>query len=133
MRPERVYRGEGEEDRYVARNRRYFMTPFEIRAEELGGWREKARDRLRSGNASLCDWAHRMLDEYMAKTDVEIEMAIGPDLESFLAFQQRVSDRISGLFDNGELAVLHCPQCDRVVFSPETRQCVWCGHDWRKG
>lgn len=126
-----TYTEEGADEHYIARNQRYFMTPFEARAEELGISREKARARLRELDGDSCRWAHEALSAYVAKTDSEVEAAIGPDLESFQAFQEKISARIAARFRSGDLVPLRCPACSRVMFTPETRQCIWCGHNWR--
>lgn len=126
MNRSREYVEDGEEDRYIARNRQYFLTPFEARAEHLGILREKARAWLNK--------LPRLAREKMAKFDAEaddgIRQAIGETLESFDAFQRMVADRIAAEFKSGHLVVLRCPACHRVAFTPETRQCIWCGHDW---
>jgi hypothetical protein len=126
-----TYIEDGADDQYIARNRRCFMTPFEAGAEDLGILREKARARLREPDGDSCQWAQDWLNEYIATTNSEVEQAIGPDLESFRAFQEKVSARISAKFRSGELVPLRCPACSRVMFTPETRQCIWCGHNWR--
>jgi hypothetical protein len=28
--------------------------------------------------------------------------------------------------------VARCPACNRVLRTPEAKQCFWCGHDWHK-
>jgi len=37
---------------YIVRNRQYFMTPFETRAEQLGIASEKARARIRESQGT---------------------------------------------------------------------------------
>jgi hypothetical protein len=105
------------------------MTPFETRAEYLGLLREKARHILREdGHTSR--FAREMLDQYYAQTDGQVDIAIGSDWESFHAFQDNVTTRIATAFESRQLVPLRCPACARITFTPETRQCVWCGHDW---
>lgn len=130
MKSARKYIEDGAEEHYIAVNRRFFLKPFEERAEYLGILREKARYRLSKPDGQTSRFAREAMDCYLAETDDQISAAIGDDLESFRAFQQRVTDRIVSEFKSGRLAVLRCPACNRVAFTPETRQCVWCGHDW---
>jgi hypothetical protein len=115
---------------YVLRNRRYFMTPFEERAERIGVMREKARARIRESQGTPSAWTNELLDEYEAQTDDTVRDAIGNDLDSFVKFQQEVTDRINTAFSRGELRPIRCPDCRRVVKTPEARQCLWCGYDW---
>jgi hypothetical protein len=131
MRRALTYNEDGELERYISHNRQYFMTPFERRAESLGILREKARERLRERDGESCAWAVDAIIEYKTKTDADVEKAIGDDLEGFRAFQQRTTARIDALFRSGQLIALRCPACCRVTFTPETRQCIWCGHNWR--
>jgi hypothetical protein len=43
------------------------------------------------------------------------------------AFRSAVADRI--LREHPE-AIARCTQCSRVLRTPRSRQCRWCGHDW---
>jgi len=29
-----------------------------------------------------------------------------------------------------EIRVNRCPRCNRIVASPNAKQCLWCGHNW---
>src|SRR5690554_394745 len=111
------YIEDGEEERYIARNRKYFLTPFEDRAEYLGMLREKARHRLREPNGHLSRVTHEALEHYRVNTDDEVKLAIGDDLDSFRDFQQKVTHRIVEEFKCGRLVVLRCPACNRVTFT----------------
>jgi hypothetical protein len=32
----------------------------------------------------------------------------------------------------GDLTINRCSMCNRIVRTPQARQCLWCGHDWHK-
>lgn len=115
---------------YVLRNRSSFMTSLEKRAETLGMMREKARHRILDSHPDAVSWHEQRLAEYEAKTDEDIRKAIGDDLNSFVKFQQQITQRIDAAFLSGELYPNRCPACHRIVRTPEARQCLWCGHDW---
>jgi hypothetical protein len=55
---------------------------------------------------------------------VEAALAEGPE-----AYRKRVCRRV--LAEHGaEVFINRCPNCGRVVRTPQARQCFWCGHDW---
>ena len=63
-------------------------------------------------------------------------------LQAFLAIQpdeviktlKRGSASIFGDIKNrirtGQLSLNRCPECNRIVRTPNAKQCLWCGHDW---
>jgi hypothetical protein len=112
---------------YIGRNRYYFMTPFERRAESLGMMREKARHAIRDSNRGSTSWPQEQLAKYETEVDDEVRKAIGDDPSTLIAFQQQVMDRIDAAFRSGEISPNRCPACRRIVVSPEARQCLWCG------
>jgi hypothetical protein len=117
-------------DNYVSANRWALMTPSVQRAESLGMKREKARHALRDARAGGASWAQVWLAEFEAEADQTVRAAIGDDLGTFAAFQQRVTERIKLAFLSNELRPNRCPSCRRIVRTPKARQCLWCGHDW---
>ena len=44
---------------------------------------------------------------------------------------QRAIEAFSFTFPSAAF-VNRCPACNRVVRTPEAKQCFWCGHDWHK-
>lgn len=57
---------------------------------------------------------------------------LSPDAASII--EQTRQDIETALFDShtaGHKFEIHrCPQCDRILQSPKSQQCLWCGHDW---
>ncbi len=45
------------------------------------------------------------------------------------AFRRRIRDRLLDELPN-EVFVNRCGQCNRIVLTPQAKQCRWCGHDW---
>lgn len=115
---------------YIQRNRSFFMTPFEQRAEQLGIMREKARHRIRESPGAPPEWTIEALGGYDAQVDDAILNAIGDNLDSLVRFHEKVSSRINVAFASGQLRPNRCPVCNRIVETPEARQCLWCWHDW---
>jgi hypothetical protein len=117
-------------DNYLCANRWALMTPFEQQAEALGIKREKARHAIRDSGAGEASWAQVWLAEFEAEADQSVGTAIGADLNTFAAFQARVTQRIRAAFLSNELRPNRCPSCRRIVRTPKAQQCLWCGHDW---
>jgi hypothetical protein len=46
-------------------------------------------------------------------------------------FQRDFRDRILKETPEGFM-INRCPSCQRVVVSPYSKQCLWCGHDWHQ-
>jgi hypothetical protein len=113
--------------RYVSFNRREFLTPIERRAQGLAILREKALHSVESPAIR-----ERLLAEYDAEVDEQVLQLIGDNLDSVRAFQQRIADRIEAEVANGRLTPNRCPACNRIVKTPQARQCLWCGHDWHE-
>ena len=42
-------------------------------------------------------------------------------------FLNGVVDRV---LNTGSFSVARCPQCNRILRTPNARQCRWCYHDW---
>ena len=115
---------------YMLRNWNQFMTPLERRANRLAALREKARY---SGPHSASDGVRRkLLALFEADVDDDIRRLIGDSLDDVRAFQRRVAVRINAELVARELQPNRCPACNRIVKTPEARQCLWCGHDWHE-
>lgn len=42
-------------------------------------------------------------------------------------FRKRAADRIVA---EERVTIARCSSCDRIIRTPNARQCLWCGHDW---
>jgi hypothetical protein len=107
---------------YICEVHSQMMSNFEHRANNAIVVREKA-------SASSCPSFAQMLNEtYGCPGDPEIATALaaGPD-----AFRRGVVRRILNERPQ-ELIINRCPQCKRVVRTPQARQCFWCNHDWHE-
>jgi hypothetical protein len=71
---------------------------------------------------------------------VEFEQALlklkTPEIERVMvqgasAFRAQVANRI--LKEHGDEVFLNrCYECDRILRTPQAKQCFWCGHSWHK-
>src|SRR5262245_59429171 len=123
-----AYNDAQELEKYLIRNRHRLRTEFERRAEDLGTKREKPKFAIADGRAA--EWTTRVLAEYESDVTPDIRAAIGETLETFVAFQNRITERIRTDFANGVAHPNRCPRCDRIVKTPSAAQCLWCNHDW---
>jgi hypothetical protein len=58
------------------------------------------------------------------------DSAIAYELRDGLAaFHDRVIDRIWHAHAD-EFTIARCANCNRILKSPQARQCIWCGNDW---
>jgi hypothetical protein len=110
--------------RYVWRHCRHLMTEIERRADLAGMAEIKAAAAEERGSTSL---AREVTQRWGSAGDIEVRMALG---DGFEAFRQRVTYRL--LADPAVQAMIkRCPECGRVVRTPQARQCLWCKHVWR--
>ena len=113
------YDEERELTRYVWDYFSHLMTKFERRV----GWAIIGRQKVASigadsSNPLMARWGHT--DD----PEVNAALAVGPEV-----YRRRVCSRV--LTQAGaEVFVNRCPECTRVVRTPQSRQCFWCGHDW---
>jgi hypothetical protein len=104
------YEDAAELTRYVWDHYERLMTAFEQRVGRAIIWRmKKATSPRLSG-----------------QDDPEINAALvdGPEAFRRLACRRVLAEHGADVFIN------RCPRCDRVVRTPQARQCFWCGHDW---
>lgn len=116
---ESPYEEEKELAEYAWRLRDRFMTPFERRCFFAGLIREKW-----AGLDS--EQARTYLGQHGALDDIEVNRAL---LRGFDAFVERTKTRIAREIRRSPY-LARCPECARIVATPEARQCLWCGHDW---
>jgi hypothetical protein len=105
--------------RYVWDHSGLLMTPFERQVGRaiLGRARAASQSPVMAG----------MLNRHWgAAGDAEVEAALADGPEPF---RRHVRDRL--LSERAaEVFVNRCPKCERVVRTPQARQCFWCGFDW---
>jgi hypothetical protein len=110
--------------RYVWCHCRHLMTDVERRADLAGMAASKADAAEQGGHYSL---AGVMRERWGRAGDAEVREALA---DGYAAFRLRVADRL--LWDARVQAMINrCPECGRVVRTPQARQCLWCNHVWR--
>ena len=113
------YDDERELTRYVWDYYGRLMTPFEQRV----GWAHLAEGKGAAGHPEVATFIVR---RHGIAGDPEAEAALAGGVG---AFRRRVCRRV--LAEHGaEVFVNRCPSCERVVRTPQARQCFWCGFDW---
>jgi hypothetical protein len=60
----------------------------------------------------------------VSKEDYEAALVDGPEQYRRQVRNRLIAEHRSDVFIN------RCSQCQRVVRTPEARQCFWCGFDW---
>jgi hypothetical protein len=114
------YDEERELTRYVWNFHVGLMTDFEQRV----GWACFAEEKAASGHQAVKEF---ILRRRGIAGDPEVTAALADGVE---AFRHRVCHRL--LSERGEdVSVNRCPNCGRVVRTPQALQCFWCGFDWR--
>jgi hypothetical protein len=92
------------------------MTDFERQV----GLAIIAREKAANAAANVA----RLLAARYDSPEVIAALADGPD-----AFRRRVCARLLAE-KPGEVFVNQCARCNRIVRTPQARQCFWCGFDW---
>jgi rubrerythrin len=108
------YDDEKELNAYISRNLLSYLGEFEVMVYQVSVKREKAS---RSGAV-----AERL------RRDIECEP--NEILEASKADHRTMFKRIHDRIHSGQLNVNRCPKCNRVLRTPKSQQCFWCGHDW---
>jgi hypothetical protein len=97
----------------------HLLTPWERQVGIAIMWRQKAA-------SHPPDVGHQLAIKWGHADDAEVNAALADGYE---AFRRRVCARALAEA-GGPLPVNRCPQCNRVVRTPQARQCFWCGCDW---
>src|SRR5690349_2282703 len=100
------------------------MTDVERRANRVGMAAVKAT-LAESNGAELLARALRRRWGCEADPDVRAELADGFDV-----FRTRVARRLLSN-TSSPLKINRCPECHRLLRTPEASQCFWCGHAWQ--
>jgi len=106
--------------KYICNHYQHLMTDFERKTIDVISKRMKAE-------AATSEEITRMtLEKWGSMDDVEVNEAL---VNGYQAYQQRVRDRV--LKDHTkDVFINRCPQCNRIVRTPEAKLCLWCGHSW---
>ena len=105
-------------DEYVMHNFSTLMTDLERRAYTLAQQREKAK------HSSV---AAERLPKWTAAAGADAEAMSQGEVQVAAA---RIRQRIQNDSRDGQIVINRCPNCSRIVKTPRSRQCLWCGHDW---
>lgn len=105
-------------EEYKTRNFWMLMTDLERDSYRLALQREKA---------SHSEFCAERLPRWIATAGAE---ATERSQVGFRALSDQIHQRIQRDIWAGRLAINRCPQCSRIVKTPLTRQCLWCGYDW---
>ena len=115
----KTYDDDRELTSYVWRNYRNLITPLESIADKT------IQSEIKAQHASP-KMASMLRHRWGCQNDPAVVAVLedGPE-----AFRDRVRDRL--LRDCTDQIILNrCPQCSRLVATPQAKQCLWCGHDW---
>lgn len=116
--------------RYIFNNYSRYLTDFEVRVWNAAIADEKRQDRdRRDADRELSDEARGIRDRFLGRGR-ESDPKVLAELErDFGEFRFEAAQRV--MADNpGDIFVNRCAECQRVVRTPDARQCFWCGHDW---
>jgi acyl carrier protein len=110
--------------RYVWNNYPHLMSDLERRVGTEMVQREKAEASAGDDAAKLAQ--SKMLYGFGQYPEVNEALKHG-----HRAFRDSVRDRL--LREDAERVVVNrCPQCERILCTPQARQCLWCGFDWHE-
>ncbi|NBD13756.1 hypothetical protein [Corallococcus silvisoli] len=120
MPPRRPYEEDAELTRYVLRYYQHLATDVErkaYRASSIPHWD------VVPAEGPL---AHPLVRKWYGLDDPAVLAALEEGREALL---RRMRDRV--LKEHADVVFIHrCPRCERIVETPRSRQCLWCGHDW---
>jgi hypothetical protein len=114
------YEDNRELTRYVWDHYQRFLTEFEWRVGRAIIGRAKA---AASRSPQMAEALNRLWGA-VDGPEVQAALADGPE-----TFRQRVRDRLLSEYA-GQVFINRCPNCGRIVRTPQARQCFWCGFDW---
>ncbi len=106
--------------KYVCNHYQHLMTDFERKMMKVISTRIKAE------GATQSDVNRMTLRKWGAIDDIEVNELLANGYE---AYQRQVRDRILKDYTE-EVFINRCPQCNRIVRTPEAKLCLWCGHSW---
>ena len=113
------YDDERELTQYVWDHFAHRMTDF----ERAVGLAIIGRQKAATAGAGV---GHPLSVRWGRTDDAEINAALAEGSEEF---RRRVCARV--LAEAGDAVFVNrCPRCNRVVRTPQARQCFWCGFDW---
>ena len=114
------YDEDAELDRYVWDHHTERFTEFELQVR-------RAHQAERKASGAGEPMARMLRDRSGARGDPDVARAL---VDGWAAFRFAARSRV--MRDHpSEVVVNRCPDCERVVKTPQARQCLWCGCDWR--
>lgn len=108
------YDEEKELNAYISRNLLSYLNEVELRIY----YRSLKREKIKQGG--------KVAEHLRHEIDSDPKEIIEASMADHRTIFKRIHDRIS----SGQLSVNRCPKCSRVLRTPKSQQCLWCGHDW---
>ena len=102
---------------YVWRHGAHLMTELERKGVKTVHANEKAEH-------SSPDISGVILEKWGSKDNPEVCNALSAGIKKF---KQAVRRRV--ISDNPEF-VQRCPECKKIIRTPQAQQCRWCGSSW---
>ena len=115
------YDDDAELTKYIWNNYRDLLTDLERLADRAVMAEQKASD-------SDERMAKILREGWGSRDDPRVVEALkdGPEV-----FRGRVRKRV--LAEHADQVIVNrCPSCQRIVATPKSRQCLWCGEDWHQ-
>lgn len=116
------YDDEAEMTQFVYRNYMSLMTD----QERFIARAIIARAKASSTAAKHC--REIILEKWGGIGDPAVDAALAGGSEQF---RHQVRRRLLAQFAD-KVAINRCPNCQRVVRTPRSKQCLWCHHDWHE-
>ncbi len=115
-----MYDEDRELTRYILNHYPHLLTGLELRVTQA------IRARAKSAEASSPNMAEMLNRRWGAPGDCEVEAALAAGPE---AYERKIRDRL--LAEHAAVVIVNrCRRCERVVRTPQARQCFWCGFEW---
>lgn len=108
---------------YVLRWHGHYVTKLEAEGLRAIYHGEKTRT-LEGQNAQMASEYRSLWNRHHRSRAARKALRIGAG-----AFQRRICDRILNEHRD-EIAINRCPDCRRVLRTPQAQRCFWCGNDW---
>jgi hypothetical protein len=117
-----AYVEESELTKYIWNHYQHLFT----RLEQLGVKAVLVEDKANS--ASSLAVAKILRERWEVENSPEVMAALSEGVD---AFRLRVRERV--MRDCGDkIFVNRCQACSRILRTPRTKQCLWCGHSWHE-
>ena len=97
--------------------------PYMTELERMGVKAVHARFKAENASPKM---AKMLLEKWGHQNDPRVTEALSKGIREF---KESVRDRL--LNDHPEI-VARCPKCNKVLRTPNAKQCRWCLYDWHK-